>query len=134
MDQEKFDKFVINRIKESVETLEFLKGQALEIFEESREYWENKQNEEEKKDAEFWCEYLNVAKNKFEKYLPDWLENIALEIPFCIAEQSIPSPLVSIFRDSIFALVYEMDYQEISDIILEEIFENHLKKMGKVIQ
>lgn len=124
MDTNTIEKIICQGIKNNPETMEFLRGEALAIFNISRLEWIAKQDsEEDLNNPDLWDEFVLQAKRKFEKYVFKWFGQLSDEISFTALYKQIPYSIMSIFSSLIEeALSYAMFY-EISIPLIEEIYE-----------
>jgi len=114
----------VKGIRNSPETMEFLTAQAREVFNECKTLWIGQQTKEDAAEREFWCEYHNEAHKKIEKYIANWIYDLA-EHSYISADK-LPSSILSSFE---FILLETMEYVdrdigfEITEYIME-IFYN----------
>ena len=120
---EKIKNNLVKGIRNSPETMEFLTAQAREVFNECKTLWIGQQSEEEAADRELWCEYHNEAHKKIEKYIANWIYDLA-EHSYISADK-LPSSILSSFE---FILLETMEYvdrdigYEITEYIMEVFY------------
>lgn len=115
---------LVKGIRNSPETMEFLTAQAREVFNDCKTLWIGQQSKEEAADRELWCEYHNEAHKKIEKYIANWIYDLA-EHSYITADK-LPSGILSSFESIILSAMEYVDRDigyEITEYIME-IFYN----------
>lgn len=133
IDEEVFEKITLKGIRNSSETMAFLKKEALEIFTEEREKWEGDQEtDEDRNDPELWYEYLTQAEKKLEKYLYRWFDDIRYSVDVKAHLDKIPPEIVGIFTSWIEDICERIKFEEFASELLEDIFHEHTEKKKEV--
>lgn len=122
------EKITYAGIRRSKETLEFLKGQAKEIFEECRIDWINKHSAEEHKDEELYCEFEREAHKKFKKYIWNWFNDICQQLYCSFDYSKYPPSICGIFESILTEAVASIDLWQISEEIMGDVYSEWEKK------
>jgi len=132
IDYEVFEKITLKGIRNSAETLDFLKKEANEIFLEEAAKWEGSQElKEDRDDPELWCEYLRDAEKKLEKYLYRWFGDVNHQVSLNVYQDKLPYEIVAIFQGYLDEIWERIDFESFSSELLEDIFEDYKqKKLG----
>lgn len=132
MDKEDFEKVVVESyIKDSKETFEFLRQQALEIFNECKDTWMIQQPYEDKINENLWNEFSFDAQRKLQRYLMSWFWDVSSKISFQHFHKEIPYELCLIFENWMDVLFQNITFQGLSEEMINEIFKGYKNKNGK---
>lgn len=122
------EKISYTGIRRSKETLEFLKVQAKEIFEECRIEWMGKHNCEEQDDPELYCEFEREAIKKFKKYVWNWFNDICDQLCFNFDHSQYPPSICGIFQSILSEAVASVELWQISEEIMRDVYSEWEKK------
>lgn len=120
-----FEKIIADGIKNSPETMEFLRSQALEILQECRINWENSCPREDLQEIEACWDYYHVAQKKFDKYLYEWILEAYNQLPYFNSEK-LPNSICAMFDNIICYALENVKYIEVHDfmgIVIEDDYE-----------
>lgn len=122
-------KHLIRGVFDSPETMNFLRQQCQEIFEEQKTIWQGKQTPEDLINKDFWGEYHVEADKKMMKYLWNWSYELVQTIR--VRNEKMPHSIASAFENILDSLIEdhsEKFIEELASKLLNEIIDEEEKK------
>ena len=107
-------------IKNSKETMDFLREQIQIIYKEEKEKWFSDQKDEER-NVEFFCEFYRPTEKKAEKYIDRWFTDLSRQGGFKIND--CPHSIISSF-DYMIDTCLDYIIKDLSCNIVEIIMED----------
>ncbi len=114
-------KNMVNGIKNSKETMDFLREQIQVIYQEEKEKWFSEQKAEEI-EVEFFCEFYRPTERKAEKYIDKWFTDLSRQGGFQI--KGCPNSIISSFDymiDTCLDYIMKDLTYNIVEIIMEDL-------------
>ncbi len=133
-DKNAFEEIINKGIESNKETMQFLKIQALEIYESARIRFEAEQSALVESERCKWGEYhesMWKAIEDVEKYLHNWFDPIVDQMCYQMwsgTREKFPQEIIGIFENSIGRVFDTISFQGLATQLIEEIFDEQEKK------
>lgn len=138
MDSKTFARIINKGIKNSPETMEFLRAQAIEMLDECRISWENSCPNEDLTDLDARWDYYHVASKKWDEYFFKWIMDTFNQLPHFNPQRKLPDSIAYMFYDIIEEVLenfgsYELEIHPFMECVIEDDWEMRKENAEKPI-